>query len=46
MWGKVVIGHKCAESVQLNVIQEIWDLLEADSSSSLANSSIDDVFGQ
>jgi hypothetical protein len=21
-WGKVVIGHKCAESVQLNVIQE------------------------
>jgi hypothetical protein len=28
------------------VIQEVWDLLEADSSSSLANSSADDVSDQ
>jgi hypothetical protein len=24
-------GHKCADSVQLNVVQEIWDLLEPES---------------
>jgi hypothetical protein len=23
-------GHKCADSVQLNVIQEVWDLIESD----------------
>jgi hypothetical protein len=29
VWGKWHRGHKCAESIQLNVIQEVWDLLES-----------------
>jgi hypothetical protein len=24
-------GHKCADSIQLNVLQEIWDLVQPDS---------------
>jgi hypothetical protein len=27
---KYVMGHKCAETVQLHVVQELWDLLQPD----------------
>jgi hypothetical protein len=32
-------NHKCADSVQLNVIQEVWDLIEANSARGATNRS-------
>jgi hypothetical protein len=33
-------GHKCADSVQLNVLQEIWDLVQPDSPKDSADTDI------
>jgi hypothetical protein len=39
-------GHKCAESVHLNVLQEVWELLEPDTSEDKITSAMEEFSDQ